>query len=179
VPNLDPIVQKLDTTRRDLLRAADLVPFVHWQTPPNEGRWCAGAVIGHLTMVERYVLSSADSISQKPPKQWPFYRRFHLPFAIIERRVLKRKAPQRVQPEVLAGKEEMLAEFREVRERTLAFLDETKTRDLSEYRWPHPFIGTLNVYEWLLFLGSHEVRHTKQMREIVDSLPKSVASSRN
>ena len=179
MPNLDPILQKLDASRRELLRAADRVPAGHWQTPPCEGRWCAGAVIGHLTMVERYVLSSADRLSQQEPKRWPFYRRFHLPFAVIERRLLKRKAPQRVEPGVLAGKEAMLAEFREVRERTLAFLDETKARDLSGYRWPHPFIGTLNVYEWLRFLGSHEVRHTKQMREIVDRLPKSVASSRN
>jgi uncharacterized damage-inducible protein DinB len=172
-------MQKLDRSRRELLRAADLVSAGHWQTPPSEGRWCAGAVIGHLTMVERYVLSSADRLSQQEPKKWPFYRRFHLPFTIIEKRLIKRKAPKRVDPEVIGGKEEMLAEFREGRERTLAFLEETKGRDLTEYRWPHPFIGTLNVYEWLLFLGSHEVRHTKQMREIVDALPKSVASSRN
>ena len=177
--NLKPILLKLDKTRRELLRAADQVPAGHWQTAPSEGRWSAGGVIGHLTMVERYVLSSADRISRNEPKRWPFYRRFHLPFAMVERRLLKRKAPQRVEPQALGSKEEMLAEFREVRERTLAFLDETKSRDLSAYRWPHPFIGTLNVYEWLLFVGSHEVRHTKQMREIVDALPKSVASSRN
>ncbi len=42
---------------------------------------------------------------------------------------------------LIGTKEEMLAELRAARERTLAFLDETKDRDLSVYRWPHTFFG--------------------------------------
>jgi len=57
-------------------------------------------------------------------------------------------------------------------ERTLAFIEETRDRDLSKYSMPHPFLGTLNAYEWLQFIASHEIRHTKQMREIAGTLPK-------
>jgi uncharacterized damage-inducible protein DinB len=124
-------------------------------------------------------VSSADRISQKTPKEWPFYRRFHLPFKIVEKRWFRRKSPIPLDIDLLREKEDMLAKFREARERTLAFLEETKGRDLGAYRWPHPFIGTLNVYEWLQFLASHEVRHMKQMLEIADGLPKSVASLHN
>jgi uncharacterized damage-inducible protein DinB len=127
-------------------------------------------------LVERGVLSSADRIAQKEPKQWPFYRRFHVPLKVVESRFLRRKSPPAVAPAEVAGKEYMLAELREVRERTLAFLDETKARDLSCYRWPHPFLGTLSLYDWLSFVASHEIRHTKQMKEIATSLPKSVES---
>jgi len=49
-------------------------------------------------------------------------------------------------------------------------------RDLSKYCMPHAFLGTLNGYEWLQFLASHEIRHMKQMREIAVSLPKTVTS---
>jgi hypothetical protein len=33
----------------------------------------------------------------------------------------------------------------------------------------------LNAYEWLQMIASHEVRHTKQMKEIAAALPKAVA----
>ena len=173
---VDPIFAKLRGSQRELLSAADAVCSDDWQTAPGEGRWCAGQLVAHLMLVERGVLGSADRIAQKEPRPWPFYKRFHLPLKIVESRFLRRKSPQAVLPVEVAGKEDMLAELREVRERTLAFLDETKDRDLSIYRWPHPFLGTLNTYDWLAFVASHEIRHTKQMREIAASLPKSVAT---
>jgi hypothetical protein len=55
----------------------------------------------------------------------------------------------------------MLAELRNIRERSLAFLAETEGRDLREYRRPHPFPGMLNTYEWFAMIASHEVRQTK------------------
>ena len=93
---------------------------------------------------------------------------------IVEARVIRRKAPAAVEPRMVGEKEEMLAELRGVRERTLAFIEETEGRDLSEYNMPHPFLGTLNAYDWLQFIASHEIRHRKQMREIADTLPKTV-----
>jgi uncharacterized damage-inducible protein DinB len=179
VLRVEPIVQKLCEAQRGLLGAADLVPAEQWRVPPEEGRWSAGELVAHVMMVERAVLRNADRITQKEPEEWPFYRRFHLPLQLVERRWIRRKSPVAVDRERIGDKEEMLAEFREVRERTLAFLDETKARDLSAYRWQHPFIGTLNVYEWLRFVACHEIRHTKQMREIAAGLPKSVASLHN
>ncbi len=70
-----------------------------------------------------------------------------------------------------------MAELRAARERTLAFLEETKARDLTVYRWPHAFLGMLNVYEWFEMIAAHEQRHTKQMKEIAEHLPKAVGIS--
>jgi len=172
------IVEKLRESQRHLLSAADAVAAEQWQLGPREGRWCAAQLVAHLMLVERGVLASADRLSQKEPKAWPFYQRFHVPLKVVETRFFRRKSPPAVAPAEVGGKEEMLAELREVRERTLAFLDETKGRDLGSYRWPHPFLGTLSLYDWLCFVASHEIRHTKQMREIAAGLPKSVESLR-
>src|SRR5882672_11455006 len=76
---------------------------------------------------------------------------------------------------MIRGKEEMLSELREVRKSTLEFIGKTMERDLSKYRMPHPFLGTLNSYAWLQLIASHEVRHTEQMKEIGGALPKVVA----
>ena len=112
---------------------------------------------------------------QKPPKSVPFYKRFHVPMAVVESRLIRRKTPIPLDAQIVRQKEEMLAELREVRERTLAFIGETRERDLSKYLMPHAVLVMLNAYEWLQMIASHEVRHTKQMKEIADSLPKVVA----
>jgi hypothetical protein len=156
------------------LRAADAVPVGQWTASPGKGRWSAGELVCHLITVERTVISGADKLLQKTPKKLPFYKRFHIPMALVESRVIRRKSPLPVDPWMIRGKEEMLAELREVRERTLAFLGETMERNLSKYHMTHPFLGTLNAYEWFQMIASHELRHTKQMKEISASLPKSI-----
>ena len=174
VPALATIIENLARAQRELLRVADSIPGDHWKTKPAEGQWSAGELICHLSAVERFILSRTDKLLQNPPKPVPFYKRFHVPMMIVEARVIRRKAPAAVEPRMVGEKEEMLAELRGVRERTLAFIEETKGRDLCEYNMPHPFLGTLNAYDWLQFIASHEIRHRKQMREIADSLPKTV-----
>jgi hypothetical protein len=65
----------------------------------------------------------------------------------------------------------MLAALREVRSETIAFLDALPRRDLGVYRWSHPFFGSLNFYDWFRMVAYHEIRHSKQIREIVELLP--------
>jgi hypothetical protein len=36
---------------------------------------------------------------------------------------------------------------------------------LSALVIPHPVLGPLNVYQWLVFIGAHEGRHAKQIQE--------------
>jgi hypothetical protein len=38
---------------------------------------------------------------------------------------------------------------------------------LCEVSAPHPAVGSLNGYQWFLFLAAHEGRHTAQIREIM------------
>jgi hypothetical protein len=176
VPTPESILDNLARAQRGLLRAADAVPAEQWTMRPSEGRWSAGEVVAHLITVERSILSGADKLLQHPPRQVPFYKRFHLPMIVVERRFIRRRSPIPVEGELLREKEVMLAELREVRGRTLAFIEETKGRDLSSYCRSQAFLGTLNVYEWFQLIASHEIRHTKQMKEIAGGLPKAVAS---
>lgn len=173
---LKPIIEKLGTAQAGMLRAADAVSAEQWQTRPVPTRWSAAELVGHVMTIERAVLGTADGMVQKPPRQYSVLRRVHLPMALTESRVLRVKTPIPLDPELLQEKEAMLAELREVRERTLAFLEETSGRDLSGYCWAHPFLGVLNAYEWMVMIASHEIRHTKQMQEIAASLRKVVTS---
>ena len=80
--------------------------------------------------------------------------------------MIRRKSPVPLDEGLLGEKEAMLAGLRGVRERTLAFISETERRDLSAYCWQNPFLGMLNAYEWMEMIAAHQLRHTKQVREI-------------
>ena len=118
------------------------------------------------------MVGAAERIFRKQPKQIPMLKRFRLPFALVEKRLVRIKTPVPVDPQLLRTKEAMLVELRDVRDCTLALMAKTTSRDLSVYEWRHPFLGSLNAYEWFSFLGSHQIRHEKQMREIAASLPR-------
>jgi hypothetical protein len=173
-----PIVEKLERAQESLLRAAGTIPADCWRIAPREGAWSAAEVIAHLMIVERGVLLAAGRILQKQAQQIPLRKRFRLPLMLVEWRLIRRKSPVPMEPRLLREKEAMLAEWKEVRGRTLALMEETRDRDLSAYRWRHPFLGSLNAYDWFSFLGSHQIRHEKQMREIAANLPKKSAGSR-
>jgi hypothetical protein len=179
VRSLGAILNKLAEAQTSFCRAADAIPSEQWTTKPSDREWSAGELVAHLIMVEREILGGADRITQKTPRRVPFMKRHHLPLWLVEARIIKRRSPIPLDPGLVGAKEEMLGELRAARERTHAFLEETKSRDLGAYCWPHPFLGMLNLYEWFEMIAAHQVRHTKQMREIHQRLPKLVGSAPN
>ena len=177
MPTLQFAVEKLNRAQQGLLAAADSVSAAEWSTAPGANCWSAAHVIAHLCQVERSVLGYADRVIRKVPFRVPYLQRFHVPFVVVEKRLIRRKSPIPVDAELLTSKETMLAELRGVRERTLSFLVETHGRDLSVYYWTHPFLGKLNFYNWFTFIAVHQIRHTKQIVEIAKNLPKRVVPS--
>jgi hypothetical protein len=175
MPSLEPIYAKLARAQDALLRAADGISVEQWERRPGGGAWSAGEIVAHLIMVERAIIGTADRLAQKEPKPVPLLKRFHLPLVVVKSRMIRWKSPIPLDPQLVREKEVMLAGLREVRERTLRFLEETRKRDLNVYRWPHPFLGVLTAYEWFELVAAHEARHTKQMKELAGNLLKAVA----
>ena len=175
MPRLASILEKLARAQEKLLRASKTVPTCQWKIPPQEGCWSAAEVIAHVIGVERTVVAAASRILRKEPKRIPVHERFRLPFVFVEKRLLRLKTPIPVDQRLLQDQKAMLAQLVEARGVTLHLIEQTKDRDLSLYRWRHPFLGSLNAYEWFLLLASHQIRHAKQMREISERLPKVIS----
>jgi DinB superfamily len=123
-------------------------------------------------MVERAILSAADQITRKSPRPFPLWKRVHAPLWLASVRLVRLKSPIPVDPALLNAKQELLGELRLTRERSSAFLAATEKRDLSAYCWRHPFLGRLNTYEWFKLIAAHQLRHTKQMKELSGSFQK-------
>lgn len=178
MPSLQSISKNLTRAEQQFLAAADAVPTDQWQTRPAEGRWSAAELVCHLMQVERAIVQNAGKLLQHPPKPCPLSKRFHLPMVmlIVESRLIPRRTPIPLDTSLVCEKEKMLAHLREVRKRTRFFMEETAGKPLRKYHMPHPFLGTLNFCEWFQLIASHQVRHSKQIKEIAEALPKTVAT---
>jgi hypothetical protein len=137
--SLKSITENLARAEKKFLSAADAVPADHWKTRPREECWSAGEVVGHLIMVEQAIIKGADRLLQRPPKPRPFLKRFHIPTWAAESRLIRLKSPIPLDPGSIGEKEAILGQLRTVRERTLAFLEEVRGKDLSNYHMPHPY----------------------------------------
>ena len=177
--SLNKTVEKLARAQTAFLRAANSVPSEQWQIRPQSERWSAGELAGHLMITEEKILTGLDRLLQKPPVPRSFLKRFHYPLSLVDIRLIRVKAPAMVEGRVTGKKDEMLEELPRVRKRTLAFIEETEGRDLGRHSMPHPFLGSLTTYEWFEFIARHQIRHTKQMLEILKALPKNIAKLQN
>jgi hypothetical protein len=175
--NLSLIRRKLDEAQSSFLRSADKIPTEKWNEKTSAKEWSAAEITAHLIMIERAIISAADHITIKSPRTFPLWKRVHVPLWFAGVRLVRLKSPIPVDPKLLGAKEELLGELRLTRERSFAFLAETEKRDLSAYRWRHPFLGRLNTYEWFQLIAAHQLRHTKQMKDLSRRLPKVVESS--
>jgi hypothetical protein len=170
MPSLEPILEKLACAQDRLLRAVHTIPVDSWTTRPR-GRLLVRRR-GHCSRhnCRAYGGRRGWQNSEEAAQANPVPEAVSLPLAVAEIRLVRMKTPIPIDLQLLREKELMLAELQEVRGGTLRLIEETKDRDLHVYRWPHPFLGSLNAYQWFELLGSHQNRHEKQIREITAHL---------
>ncbi len=137
--DLGAIVARLARARADLESVARTVAADRWTTRPHDDAWSAAEVIAHLTMVEETIASGADRLLRGAPPRVPLWKRIHAPVWLAEWRGLKVKTPIPLDPLLVGEKEAMLARLANSRRRTLALLEENRGRNLSAFRWPHPY----------------------------------------
>jgi DinB superfamily len=170
---IELILENLARAQQRFLRTADAVSVERWQTRPDRDRWSAAELVAHLIVVESAVIGAAGRVLQRGPRRTTLLKKFHLPLALAEARVIKLKSPLPLDPELVREKETMLAELREVRRGTLAISRKRKGETCAPMVGG---IGSLNMYGWFQLIASHQVRHEKQLRETADCLRKVIAT---
>jgi hypothetical protein len=163
------IVELLNRAHLGLLEACEQVPATRWKRAPGKGRWSAGEVVAHLTMVETTVLTGTRELLSRKPGRHSVWKRLHVPVYFATWRAIKRKSPVSLDSALVKAREEALEGYSSARNKTLKLLAQHSSRDLAPFRRNHPFLGSLNLYDWMRMLAYHEIRHTKQIREIGNS----------
>jgi hypothetical protein len=126
-------------------------------------------VIAHVGMVEERTIFGMKRLLRAAPQPVLLRKRLHLPLAIATWRGRKVRTPIPLDPERVRDKQESLAGLVATREATVAFIESIRGTDVSLYHYEHPFLGSLNMYDWFRTIGYHELRHAKQIRELVET----------
>lgn len=170
--DVNPIVTHLKKAHAEFVAACHEIPQNRWRSSPGGSAWSASEIVAHLMQVEQAVSANAAKILREAPQPVSFWKRLHLPVSLAENRSFKAKTPVPLDAALVKEKDEMLAKFTGLREHSVALLLSNGRSDLSAYRMPHPFFGSLHFYDWFRMLAYHESRHRKQILEIVDSFRK-------
>lgn len=134
---------------------------------PGPGRWSVLECMEHLAVAEAYLLAQVEGAARSETPVVNLAREK----AIVERgrdRTKRIEAPDAAKPTGrFATLKEAADHFGASRARTLKFVESCEG-DLRARLAHHPLIGTVNCYENLLIMAAHPLRHTQQIREILD-----------
>lgn len=172
-PRLADVIAYADAARVELLIAVDAIPDELREARPSESSWSAAEVLEHLVRVETGVAKLMAlkigelQASPEPPQEAPAMVAVTTTrFDVVANRGITIDAPERVVPSGEMSADAARAALHQSRGVLLDQLHAGDGLALSEVLHPHPFIGTLNLYEWVYFVGAHERRHTQQLRLI-------------
>jgi uncharacterized damage-inducible protein DinB len=175
-PRIEEVLNYLDTERSALREAVELVPPALRDEAPGTDRWSVAQVLQHLAIIEkRIAMGMAKWIAEARtsglgPEIDTSSILNSLPLQLIADRSQPRSAPEEVRPR---GDTDAATAWKALEQTRAALRAAILAGDglaLSEVVQPHPVLGPINLYQWTLFVGSHEIRHTGQVREIAEQL---------
>jgi hypothetical protein len=163
------IVEQLAQSRERLVLTVEGLTSEQRGFRPAEGRWSIADCVEHITVVEGSVLGKIQQALQSAPEP---ERRDD---AQGKDQLILEKVPMREQriqgPAVFMPQgrwpdfEELVRQFEATRERSVRFSAVTQG-DLRNHFFPHPVLGLLDCYQWLLLISAHCERHVRQMEEV-------------
>jgi hypothetical protein len=169
-------LKRLDTVHQKLIETiSTLAPDVY-ATRPAENEWSVAEIVHHLWLVEGRVTKELQTGIAGKPRRVSFLRRF-MPTSIVSQRFIRVKAPKAVNPLNAPSREVALENFVRSRAELKLFCATHGEERLRNVIFKHPFLGEMDGVAALSFMGYHEKRHYKQIREVSRKLKKSAPAS--
>lgn len=168
---IDEVLGCLERELAALRDAVEAVPAARRDQRPGADRWSVAEVLEHLTLVEGAVLKvcsrelAAARAAGLPQETETSSVLTLLPVETVGRRDRPLSAPDRMMPRGLDAATAW-TQLETTRARFTEFVHTCDGLALGQVAFAHPTIGTLNLYQWLLFAAGHQRRHAAQIREI-------------
>ena len=170
-PRIQQVLAHLDSTRASLQQAVNDIPEKLRDQRPATDRWSPAEILQHLAMVEGRLtgmlkgkLDEARAAGlSSDANTTPVVPTFDLE-GLKDRRttIVAREGSI---PDVGVSTAKALNDLSATRAALRTMVVSADGEDLSSIVAPHGRFGPINMYEWLLFIGGHEARHTEQVRE--------------
>ncbi len=170
--DIEGILSHLEDTRGRLLASVTGLSPEAFARRPAENQWAAAEVLDHLAILEASLVPLFRDLveGRRKPRIRLFDRLRRLPPSLSVYRLLRGRAPKRVQPGALQPRETLLARLADSRSALRRLIEDSRQRDLSRLAWVHFIFGALSLDDWFYFIGYHEERHRRQILEIRKTL---------
>jgi uncharacterized damage-inducible protein DinB len=170
------LVEYVVRQRSVLLAAVSTVPEAQRDLPVTPATWSVAGVLEHLHRVETGIarllvrsVERARASGVRAESEVSSLLGSLDSFGLVQRD-RRMEAPGPVLPRGEYNASQALMALAASRNALLAAVREGDGLALSEITFPHPLLGPLNLYQWVLFVGQHEARHAAQIMEIGRSL---------
>ena len=168
----DRAVAEFEGSRKAFLDTTKDLSAAQWNFKPAPDRWSVAECAEHIALSEGFIFGIFKervlSAPLTPGKRDSVNGKDELILKMVQDRTHKATAPEPLDP----TKKPMSAEdsvklFLESRAHTIEYIKTTQD-DLRDHFYDHPApaIGTLDAYQWLLFISGHTRRHTAQILEV-------------
>ena len=172
-PRMAEIAEFLDETRAAVVRAVERLSPEEAARRPSPEAWSVDEILTHLSLVEPGVAKRvAKSVGkakgeglERETSVAPVLGCLDGP--ALDRLNEKQVAPEFVEPKAVLSMSGALAALALSRESLKHAMAEADGWALEKVVAPHPRLGTLDMYQWLVFLGRHERRHLAQIERVI------------
>lgn len=163
-------LKSLQTTHDAFLQSIAGLSEAQWKFKPASDRWSVAEVAEHIAisestifgMVQNKVMTSPAT----PEKRAEVAGKDETVLKMVPDRSHKAQAPEFLKPtNRWATQAELTKAFEDSRKATMDYV-RTTNDDLRDHFGPHPLLGPLDGYQWILLISAHSERHTKQIEEV-------------
>jgi hypothetical protein len=162
-------LKRLDSVHQKLLSTISPLDSSIYARRPAAGEWSVAEIVHHLCLVEGRVTKELEAAIACEPRRVGFFRSL-IPTSIVSLRLIRVKAPKAMNPLDAPDREQAIANFDRARgnlKKLCAAHSEERFRNLV---FTHPFLGEIDGVATISFIGYHELRHYKQIREVLGKL---------
>ena len=164
-------LKRLDAVHEKLLNAVSSLEPQLYSERPAEGEWSVAEIVHHLCLVENRVTKELEAAIAREPRRVGVLRRL-LPTSIVSLRAIRVKAPKAMNPLDAPARELAIENFDVIRSSLKTLCATHGDERFRNLVFKHPFLGEIDGVATVSFVGYHERRHYKQMREVLRKIGK-------
>ncbi len=166
---MNKTLRRLDSIHSRLVDTITPIEDPLFSRSPANNEWSIAEIVHHLCLVEERVIKELETELANPPQRIGFLRKF-IPTSIVASRLLRVKAPSGVNPLNPPARAEVIANYDGARSRLKELCSTHGRNRLKQVIFKHPFLGKIDGIATISFIGYHELRHYKQIREVIKKL---------
>ncbi|MEK6409208.1 MAG: DinB family protein [Acidobacteriota bacterium] len=167
-------IKMLNDSHNELLSYIEKLSDAQWNFRPSPIKWTVGETAEHIALAEGLLFGAMERALASPINpDWE--TKSAGKEAILDNLLAARKgkaqAPEPIQPlRRKMSRADIMTLLKEGRAKSMKFIETTEL-PLKAHTLDHPFpvFGTLNAYQWFVYIPAHNLRHNKQVVEIMGS----------